>query len=102
MTHYAETPIPPADAESGGRYRIRFETRGEGGALYGPKRVRLLLAENGRIVREAWSDADGAGLFIDLAYRYRGYTVLTCANRRANGDLDYPDIADFVTPEPMP
>lgn len=90
------------DVVDGGESRIPFTTKDENGALYGPKRVRLLDRYSGRLLREAWSDPAGSGAFDWVAYRPQGYTVIACNNRRANGDLDYPDIEDFVTPEPMP
>lgn len=85
-----------------GQYRIRFETRDENQDLYGIKRARLLEIKSGRVLREVWSDAAGAGVFNGIALIAHGYTVIVCNNQRSNGTLDYPDIADFVTPEAMP
>lgn len=96
------SPLIRRDLEDGGNCRISFTTKDEHGVLYGPKRARLLDRVSGRLVRERWSDAAGQGSFDYIAYRDQGYTVTACNNWRENGDLDYPDIEDFVTPEPMP
>ena len=96
-------PLYRRNVEDGGAYRVRFTTKDGHGAPYGLKRARLLDRLSGRIIQEQWSDAAGSGSFDFIAYRHQGYTVIACNNIiRANGELDYPDIEDFVTPEPMP
>lgn len=89
-----------ADQYNGGQFQISGQTVDAQLQPYGPKRVRLYDRIGGHLLRETWSDANGAYVMLWLAYRLQGYTVISCNNMQ-NGVLDYPDIADFITPEPM-
>lgn len=90
-----------SDYANGGRFCIVYYTQDRNQAAYSPKRVRLLDRASGNLIREGWSEQNGAAQFNWIANRYQGYTVIACNNLQARVP-DYPDIEDFVTPEPMP
>lgn len=86
----------------GGNCRIRVASQDQHLAVYGHRRVRLLDRPSMRLIQEIITDSNGNGSFNWIAARDQGYTVIACNNRRSDGLPDYPSIADFVTPEPMP
>lgn len=86
---------------TGGRYQIRFLIKNEHGEPLPTKRVRLIEKTSGRVAAESWSNQTGGGVFERLAFIEQGYAV-HAYNNTTNPLLDYPAIADFVTPEPMP
>lgn len=86
------------DVENGGNYRIRDYVSRIG--IVGRYRVRLHLRNNGKIIRETFSDDAGLYVFEWIKYIENGYYVT--AHDHTTGDLRNAAIADLVTPEPMP
>ncbi len=89
------------DPETSGHYRIVGTAKRLG--VFTQRRVRLLDRETGRLLRETLSDpVTGAYSFEYIAYKYRGYTVMELDWPPTRSDPLNADIADMVTPEPMP
>lgn len=84
-----------------GTFRIRVAITDKNGNPL-KRRVYLSHRASQRIIREQWTDSTGSAEFDYIAYRYQGYTVALCNNITDAGAPEYPAIADFVTPEPMP
>lgn len=85
------------DIEDGGAYRVAGTVDELG--VVGRYRVRLFDRISGRILRETWSDADGAYAFNYIAYRAEGYFAVAFDHGASPQNAA---IADRITPEPMP
>jgi hypothetical protein len=82
------------DLYDSGAYRITGTVDELGVA--GSYRVRLFDRYSGRLMRETWSDANGAYSFSSIAYRNQGYFVVAYDH---GGSPLNAAIADLVTPE---
>ena len=88
------------DTFIGGNYRIVGTTKRLG--VFTQRRVCLFDRATCRCTQDKISDADGNYQFNNIAYQYRGYFVIEYDWPLERSDPLNADIADMVTPEPMP
>ena len=87
------------DMQYGGGYQIAGTAQRLGAGA--KKLIRLIDRKSGYLIREVWSDSDGAFLFDYIANHPQGYVVMELDDLSNDPWLD-PACADRVTPELMP
>lgn len=87
------------DETFGGAYRISGTAQRLGSGS--KKLIRLIDRKSGYLIREVWSDDDGAFLFDYIANNSQGYIVMELDDLSNDPWLD-PACADRVSPEARP
>lgn len=97
MTTTVFPSLIAVDIVHGGPYSINGTVSRLG--VVGKYKVRCYHHHTGKLIKETWSDTNGAYLFTGLKYLANGYFSVAFDN---NATPLNAAISDLITPEPMP